>query len=252
MFIKSIVVGLSLSVSGLVFAAGTAASANVAPEALTLKAADGVSVFGALYRAEHPKAVLLLFHQAGSNRAEYSSIAPRLVQQGFNVLAVDQRSGGKLFGRTNQTVAALGKSTSYLEASKDLEAALSWAADQKLPVGVWGSSYSAALVFQLAAAHPAEIKVVLAFSPGEYLGKPDLVQTAATKVAAPIFATSSIDAEEIASAKTILAVSPSTAKTQFIPRTGGVHGSSTLREDRNAKGSAENWAAVLAFLNANF
>ncbi len=249
MFFQRIVAGLTLLVSGLVFAASTAAAP---PEAVTLKAADGVPVFGALYRAEHPKAQLLLFHQAGSNRAEYSSIAPRLAQQGFNVLAIDQRSGGKLFGRTNQTVAKLGKSTSYLEASQDLETALAWASDQKLPVGVWGSSYSAALVFLLAAAHPADIKAVLAFSPGEYLGKPDLVQTAAAKVTAPIFATSSIDAEEIASAKAILAVSPSPAKTQFIPQVGGVHGSSTLRADRNAKGSAENWAAVLAFLNANF
>ena len=34
---------------------------------------------------------------------------------------------------------------------------------------VWGSSYSAALVFLLAAEHQDEIKAILAFSPGEYL-----------------------------------------------------------------------------------
>lgn len=246
MFAKKMVCGLAILFNSFVFAA------DIPAEALTLKAADGVAAFGEFHRAERPRALLLVFHQAGSNRAEYSTIAPRLVKQGFSVLAIDQRSGGTLFGHKNQTVSRLGQSTSYLEANKDLDAALTWAVGQKLPVLVWGSSYSAALVFLLAASHPTEVKAVLAFSPGEYLGKPDLVRVAAGKVTAPVFITSSMDVQEIADAKSILNATPSKAKTQFIPMEAGVHGSSTLRGDRNAKGSAENWAAVLAFLNANF
>lgn len=228
------------------------ASAEVAPQPVTLKAADGVTVYGQFYQAEQPKALILLFHQAGSNYAEYATIAPRLAQEGFSALAIDQRSGSTLFGRANETVKNLGRSTTFLEAEKDLEAALAWAATQKLPIAIWGSSYSSALVFLVAAKHPSEVHAVLAFSPGEYLGKPTLVQSSAAKLVLPIFATSSKDSEEISNAEKILKASPSLVKTQFIPKIAGVHGSSTLRTDRNPKGQQENWLAVLTFLNQIF
>ncbi len=75
-----------------------------APTAVQLKAADGVTVFGSYYRAERPKALILLFHQAGSSKDEYATIAPRLTAAGYSALAIDQRSGGSLFGR-NETAA---------------------------------------------------------------------------------------------------------------------------------------------------
>lgn len=229
-----------------------AKAAEIAPQAVNLKAADGVSVYGQFYQAEQPKALILLFHQAGSNYAEYATIGSRLAQEGFSALAIDQRSGSTLFGRANETVKSLGRSTTFLEAEKDLEAALAWAAQQKLPVAIWGSSYSSALVFLVAAKHASEVHAVLAFSPGEYLGKPTLVQSSAAKLVLPIFATSAKDAEEISNAEKILKASPSLVKTQFIPKIAGVHGSSTLRADRNPKGQQENWVAVLAFLNNVF
>jgi dienelactone hydrolase len=116
------------------------------------------------------------------------------------------------------------------------------------PVLVWGSSYSAALVFLLAAEHRNEIKAILAFSPGEYLRGSATVRKAAAQVSIPIFVTSAKDPEEIAVAKSILDASHSTDKTQFVPQIAGVHGSSTLREDQNPHGAEENWAAVKQFL----
>lgn len=50
--------------------------------------------------------MILLFHQAGSSKAEYATISPRLVAAGYSALAIDQRSGGELFG-SNETAAAL-------------------------------------------------------------------------------------------------------------------------------------------------
>jgi len=230
--------------------ARAAETANV--QDLKLKAADGVTVYGTLYRAEHPKAIILLFHQAGSNSGEYAPIAPRLNKEGYSALAIDQRAGNDMFDHVNQTVKTIGHDASYLEAEPDLEAALTYAGTQHLPVAVWGSSYSSSLVFLLAAKHPHEIKAVLSFSPGEYLGAPTMVRDAAAKVAVPIYVTSAKDPEEIANAKTILAASPSKVKTQFVPKIAGIHGSSTLHSDRNPEGSAENWKAVLSFLNGVF
>lgn len=220
------------------------------PTQVQLQAADGVAVFGTYYPAAAPKALILLFHQAGANRGEYATIAPRLVEAGYSALAIDQRSGGGMFDTANATVDKLGHSADYLDALQDLEAALAWAhADGRdAPVLVWGSSYSAALVFLLADRHPGEIDAVLAFSPGEYLGQPRLVRDAAARVTAPVYVTSAKDDEEIAAAKGIVDATASSSRTQFVPGVAGVHGSSTLRADRDPKGMDENWQAVMAFL----
>ena len=195
------------------------------------------------------KPLILLFHQAGSNRGEYATIGPMLATLGFNALAIDQRSGGNAWGRSNDTIKRLGKSTGYDEALPDLEAALQWAksSGETGPIILWGSSYSA-LVFLLAASHPREVNAILAFSPGEYLRGPSTVRKAAAQVSIPIFVTSAKDPKEIAVAKSIFDASPSVEKIRFVPQIAGVHGSSTLREDQNPDGTEENWVAVKQFL----
>jgi len=214
----------------------------------TVKATDRLNIVGLLYPASEPRAIVLLFHQAGSSKYEYDTIGPRLAAQGFTALAIDQRAGGTLFG-DNSTVHLLGGSQPYLDAEKDLQGALDWAVTQHLPVIVWGSSYSSALVFLLAAENPGKVQGVLAFSPGEYLSAPDKVRNAAAKVTVPVFVTSAKEAGEIAAAKAIIDASPAQTKVRYVPPTAGVHGSSTLIPDRNAQGAEENWRAVEAFLN---
>jgi dienelactone hydrolase len=226
----------------------TSATAEAASQAVTLRARDGVSISGLAYTAEHPKAIVLLFHQADSSKAEYATIAPRLVAAGFTALAIDQRSGGTLFG-PNETARRLGKEAGYEQAKPDLEAALDWATTQHLPVVLWGSSYSASLVFEVAAEHPQEVSAVMAFSPGEYFNDTKAVARAAAKVSVPIYVTSAPDAGEVSEAKAILAASLARSKTQYVPQ-AGVHGSSTLIESQDPKGAAENWKHALAFLDA--
>jgi alpha-beta hydrolase superfamily lysophospholipase len=224
---------------------GAATEQPAAPRALTLTAVDGVKLFARHYPAPDPKALILLFHQAGSSKDEYAVIAPRLVAAGYAALAIDQRSGGDMFGR-NETVAA-GAGSEFIDAKRDLEAALAWGKAQSVPLIVWGSSYSSAVAFLLAAEHPAEVKALLAFSPGEYLGQPRLVRDAAAQVKAPVFVTSASSSEEVANAKAIFdAVPAGPANVRAVPQQG-VHGSSTLIAARNT-GAERNWPQVLAFL----
>jgi len=225
----------------------SAATAEAASRAVMLRARDGVSISGLAYLAEHPKAIVLLFHQAGSSKGEYTTIAPRLVAAGFTALAIDQRSGGDLYG-PNETANRLGKEASYEQAKPDLEAALEWATAKHLPVVLWGSSYSASLVFEVAAEHPQAVSAVMAFSPGEYFDDTEAVARAAAMVHAPIYVTSAPDAGEVNDAKAILAASPAHSKTQYVPQFG-VHGASTLIEVQDPKGAAENWKHALAFLD---
>jgi dienelactone hydrolase len=229
-------------------ALSTTANAQGKARAVTLHSSDRVSISALVYEAAQAKAVILLFHQAGSSKAEYATIAPRLAAAGYTALAIDQRSGGSLYG-PNETVSRLGKPATYEETKPDLVAALDWAVPQHLPVVLWGSSYSAALVFEVAAEHADQVSAVIAFSPGEYLKKSGAVARASAQVHAPTYVTSSPAPDEVNAARQILAASPAAAKTQFVPKFG-VHGSSTLIEARDPKGAAENWDHVLAFLAA--
>jgi len=90
-----------------------------------------------------------------------------------------------MWGQSNRTARELGKEVDYRAVLPDLEAALEWPPLQGLPSRsiVWGSSYSAALVFLLAAKHPSAVAAVMAFSPGEYLGDNHSVRDAARKSA---------------------------------------------------------------------
>ena len=226
-------------------------AAHVGAEPVTLSAADGVKVYGEVWRAAGAKPPLIVaFHQAGSSSAEYAPIAPRLVAAGFTVLAIDQRSGDGAFGGSNRTAAAFGREAAYDEALPDLEAALAWAkGDAKgAPVIVWGSSYSAALVFVLAARHPGDVSGIVAFSPGEYLAGKNTVRAAAAKVNVPVFIDQASSADEVARSAAILKAVKGTDKQQFRVKTWSTHGSSTLRADANAGGAEAHWQAVLAFL----
>jgi len=222
---------------------------------VTFKTADGVTIYGAYFAARNSsRPIILLFHQAGANRYEYAPIAPRLVALGFSCLAIDQRWGGKMFGRTNETVRKLGHEETASDKVEDLEAdlggALAWARNKypRRKIILWGSSYSASLVFVIAAEHPGEIAGVLAFSPGEYFQRhPTLVEDAAKQVTVPVFITSENDADALANATKIFDAVASREKIDYVAKFA-VHGSSTLRQDRNPQGAATNWRTVAAFL----
>ena len=235
-----------------IISVGAFAKPARAQQPVTLTAADGVKVFGVYYAAANASApVILLFHQAGSNHWEYAPIAPRLVSTGFSCLAIDQRVGDGMWGHENETAAHVRPSDDYLAALPDLESALAWARKQNpsRKIIVWGSSYSASLVFVLAAKHPGEIAGLLSFSPGEYFDKQHMIRAAAAKVNIPFFVDSAKTDEEEEKARAIFDFVPDTKdKVQFLPQIAGVHGSSTLRDDRNPQGAAENWSAVLDFL----
>jgi dienelactone hydrolase len=225
----------------------------LAGQPVSFLAADGVRVYGEFYPAGGKTApVILLFHRAGSNHAEYAPIAPQLAALGFNCLAIDQRSGGTMWGVHNRTADALNFEPSFMDVLKDMEAALSWTRSSGYggPAIAWGSSYSASLVFLLAARHTDDIKAVLAFSPSDtYVDPPGTVLAAAAKVTCPVFIDSAKDAKEIAAAKRVLGAVSSKSKTQFVPAIAGIHASPTLRADQNPRGAEENWKAVSRFLS---
>ncbi len=167
---------------------------------------------------------------------------------GFHCLALDQRSGKGVKGVSNEThilAAKEGKGTKYEDALADLEAALAYARDNFTgKCIVWGSSYSASLVFRLATDHPKKIHGLLAFSPGEYfqMNNKQIADFART-VKCPVFVTSAKNEEE--RWKPIYE-SVTAPKSFYLPTTKGFHGSKALWPE--SEGSDEAWEATNKFL----
>jgi len=131
---------------------------------------DGLLITGNLYEIDPKKPTILLCHQATFNKFEYTDIAPKLNQLGFNCLAIDQRSGGPMAEHYNETyLRAIDqeKSTEYLEAEKDILASVDFLRKKfKKKIIIWGSSYSSTLSLFVAADHKA-VSGVIAFSPSD-------------------------------------------------------------------------------------
>jgi alpha-beta hydrolase superfamily lysophospholipase len=147
-------------------------STSLSAEEISTTTADGVTLYGEAYFADLDSVtpLVLLFHQAGGDgRGEYSEIAAWLNTLGVRAIAWDQRSGGDRFGGINRTEAELpaGTSTEYCDVTPDLQAALDYVKEKHLAdvVIAWGSSYSASLVFELAANNPNTVSGIVAMSP---------------------------------------------------------------------------------------
>lgn len=231
------------------------ALANPGVESVDFPTEGGIQGRADVYVSKNESGTLvLLFHQAGWSRGEYREIAPKLVEAGYRVMAVDQRSGGAVNGVQNEThrrATKMGLARSYLDAYADLEAALGYARKKlgATRIIAWGSSYSASLVFRLAAEHPEVVTAVMAFAPGEYFEKqksPVYIWNFAKRVKQPLFVTSS--KKERAQVKPIFDASPAKKKILFTPASRGQHGSRALWEkftDHDVY-----WAAVNGFLES--
>ena len=201
-------------------------------EPITFLTKDDITVTADVYLTEKEDApFIILFHQATFSRGEYLEIAPILNDLGFNCMAVDQRSGLKVNGVTNQThkdAKQKGKNTKYKDTYPDLEASIEYVKEKYSPekLIVWGSSYSSSLVFILAAKHK-EIDAVLAFSPGEYFKfENKTIADWAKEVDCPVLITSS--RKEGKECSIIFEKLSNQNSSQYIPAFIGNHGSKAL------------------------
>ena len=217
-------------------------------ETLQFKSKDGLLITADLYSVDQPKNLILLCHRSHCNRGEYRETAPKLNKLGFSCLAIDQRSGMKVFGVVNETSALAkqnGLATGYLDAKQDIEAAINYAYELngKKPIIILGSSYSASLAL-LISAKTDKVKAVVVFSPGEYLKDVKLAEEIKT-LAKPIFATGA--KKEIGEVSKVLRFINSKHITLFKPKVDGFHGSKTLWE--SVEGHETFWKPLEQFLS---
>jgi dienelactone hydrolase len=210
---------------------------------------DDLTVTAELYSNNKSKAVIVLFHQAGSSRGEYRDIAPRLTMLGYTALAVDQRSGGNFRGVKNETAARAKSGRDFPSALPDMRAAINYAKSElgAEEVVIWGSSYSASLSLVLAGRKEVPIDGVMAFSPGEYFGGSISVKKEARGIEVPVFLTSARN--EVRSWNSIYKAIPASKNSiAYKPKGKGKHGSSTLL----SSDADEYWVAIESFLSQHF
>ncbi len=141
----------------------------------------------------------------------------------------------------------------YCEAYPDLEAALRYARNSGFEGGlaIWGSSYSAALVFQLGAKHQGDINAVLGFSPASGTPLADCaLQPYLDSLTMPVLALRPQREFEIESVRAQMKKFTAHGMQTYVADPG-VHGSSMLNADRVGASTEAAWAVVLDFLAAS-
>ncbi len=222
------------------------------PQEISFYTQDSVLIYGDLHHLHKDRPVILLFHQAGANgRAEYEEVIPILTEKEFNVLVIDQRSGGQRFGGYNRTVALITNNNyGYCEAYPDLVGALDFLVESGYTGHkiLWGSSYSAALVVRLAHTQPNYIAGVLAFSPAS--GGPmqackadDLFET----LEVPLLLMRPAREMEVESVASQYQLALQHGHQTYVVE-NGVHGSSMMVESRVTSDPAQQWSIVMTFI----
>jgi len=219
---------------------------------ISFQTPDSITIIGDVYKVDEKAITILLFHQAGANaRGEYHTIIPRLLEAGYNVFAFDQRVGGQRFGSFNRTMTAIENNRyGYCDAYPDLNSALDYVIAQGYTGKkiIWGSSYSAALVIQLANKRPEDVTAVLAFSPASGGALENCLPNPFVEgLKVPLLALRPASEMEYEDVKVQLEMIKSFRHETFVSE-NGVHGSSMLVEERTGSDVSKTWEIVMAFL----
>ncbi|MBN1598382.1 MAG: dienelactone hydrolase family protein [Bacteroidales bacterium] len=214
---------------------------------ISFYASDSLKITADLYLKDYKLPFILLFHQGGASRGEYTEIAARLMKLDYNCLAVDLRSGGKMnyvINETAQRALEMTKKVEFADARKDILASINYIRKfNKKPVILFGSSYSASLCLIVASETP-DVKAVVALSPGEYFRPELIVKDEISDINVPVFISStSLEYEYI-----IQMISPIPSENVSIFRPGkgrGSHGAKMLWQESDS--SDECWLELLMF-----
>ena len=217
-------------------------------EKVTFISEDGIDITADKYLINEEYPYILLFHQAGSSRGEFNEIAQRFQKLRYNCLAVDLRSGDNsnfVKNETAQRAREQNTQTRFLDASKDMRAAIEFAYGlNPKEMILLGSSYSASLVMLEGKDQP-NVKGVIAFSPGEYFGDDLRMEEALDSYSKPLFV--AVTKREEPYVRQMMSHIPEDGYTLFRPKKPGVHGARAMWEDNPSKD--EYWLALLLFIN---
>lgn len=223
---------------------------KVQKSTITFPSKDGLTITADTYIIDDTSDFILVYHQAEGSRGEYLETAYDFNALGYNVMAVDLRSGLLVNDVKNET-ARRAKEEAYAntasDAGLDVQASIEYVRDTYDYENLFllGSSYSAALVLVVAPEYQDDLSGVLAFSPNislQWQGKK--VKENIQDLSLPVFLTCA--KSETVRTDFLNEFITCEEKTYFVPEGRGRHGASNLWE--SAKDHQEYWTAVTEFL----
>jgi len=166
---------------------------SVRVKTVTFTSSDGLEITADEYIIDPLNPYVLLFHEQGSSRGEFNTIARRLCKLDYNCLAVDLRNGGNDNFVSNETAKQLREKR--LEAGiknieQDAMAAIRYVNEKSnLPVVLFGSGANGSLSLKIALSN-SDVRAVIALSPGEYFMPEIKIQDTISNLKKPVFITS--------------------------------------------------------------
>ena len=208
---------------------------------------DGLRVTADEYIIEPDNPYILLFHEQGSSRGEFSSIARRLCKMDYNCLAVDLRNGGNSNFVSNQTTKEFNKSkleSGFNEIELDMLAAINYASEKsKIPQVLFGSGVNGSVCLKVALTNE-NVRAVVALSPGEYFLPEIKIQDTIAPLQKPVFISSS--KVEYPYVSELASGIDENYITLFKPKQGpGYRGTASLSLDYEQ--NTEYWIALIRF-----
>lgn len=214
---------------------------------VTFPSVDSLLITADEYTISENHPYVVLFHEQGSSRAEFETIARRLCKMDYNCLAVDLRNGGTRGFVSNETAKRCREqrcATDREGIENDMNAAIRYAFFKSdLPVILLGSGVNASLSLKLAAESEL-VKAVVALSPGEYFLPGISIQDTVSNLRKPVFITSSLS--ESPYMEQLVADMDRNYVTLFKPELGeGNRGTGSLTSENEH--NSEYWLALLLF-----
>lgn len=237
---------LIISVVFFIWSDGTA-YAQAGKSEVTFYSSDSLLITADEYVTSDILPYLVLFHEQGSSRGEFSEIIDRFQKMNFNCLAADIRNGGNSNFIPNQTARrsrSENMSRSIDAVSSDIEAAIAYAAEKSSQsVILLGAGANGSLVLK-AAMEQEQVKAAVALSPGEFFLPVFSTEEAISGIRKPLLITSS--RMEHPYLVQLMSNVEEEYKTIFVPETSeGERGSAALLSDNPS--NSEYWLAILLF-----
>jgi pimeloyl-ACP methyl ester carboxylesterase len=214
---------------------------------ITFYSTDSLLITADEYTVSEDHPYVVLFHEQGSSRGEFKTVARRLCKMDYNCLAVDLRNGGSNEYVSNETArrcrekrCAAGRDG----VEGDMKSAIQYAfLKSDRGVVLFGSGLNGSLSLKMATENEL-VKAVVALSPGEYF-LPDLsIQDTIADLKKPVFITSSLS--EFPYTEKLASSVDKQYLTLFKPQLGeGGRGTSALTSSN--ENSSEYWLALLLF-----
>jgi alpha-beta hydrolase superfamily lysophospholipase len=138
------------------------------PVRVAFKSRDNTDLSALLFKAENPKALLLVVHGMQSNAEWFRSSGKFLSEKGVSVLAFDRRGSGKSGGLPGHA----DKPQDFID---DIHAAyyslIKHGGDAKAPVHLYANCFGSRVAFPYAALRPEAFRSIIVTSPATDMSK---------------------------------------------------------------------------------